>query len=269
MTLSAHLKDSQALSSQIDQLLDTLAWDKQALLSWYKTRANLTVCRMDESHIVPSTSCAKHSMRCHTKRVTYSKLPEPKSSVPFYSQSRNVVSFVQDPAQVPTSHHPVQYLPDRASHAQLVDISRAVTEIDTSRAEVLPDLVLREKEKRERESALAKSLEQRLADERDYKRRRKTYRTKSGQKKAIEIQRDLVEGQWLCPKAEAKMNDVRIFRQCDIAPDTHSAKLNCPSSTKFTCLFCPTFFHNECIQDSCSGQWNRICQVRLCRFQLP
>lgn len=39
----------------------------------------------------------------------------------------------------------------------------------------------------ERESALAKSREQRLADERDYKRRRKTYRTKSGQKKAIEV----------------------------------------------------------------------------------
>ena len=51
-------------------------------------------------------------------------------------------------AQVPTSHHPVQYLPDRASHAQLVDISRAVTKIDTSRADALPDLVLREKEKR-------------------------------------------------------------------------------------------------------------------------
>ncbi|KAI8575302.1 hypothetical protein K450DRAFT_262483 [Umbelopsis ramanniana AG] len=54
----------------------------------------------------------------------------------------------------------------------------------------------------ERESALAKSREQRLADERDYKRRRKTYRTKSGQKKAIEIQRDLVEGY---------MNDLSIL----------------------------------------------------------
>jgi hypothetical protein len=39
----------------------------------------------------------------------------------------------------------------------------------------------------ERESALARGREQRLADERDYKRRRKTYRTKSGQKKATEV----------------------------------------------------------------------------------
>ncbi|KAI9280997.1 hypothetical protein BC943DRAFT_330287 [Umbelopsis sp. AD052] len=196
MTLSAHLKDSQALESQIDQLLNTLAWDKQQLLSWYKTRAK--VSRIDESHSVPSY--AKHSRRGQTKRVTYSKVPELKSSVPFYTQSRNVVSFLQDPAQVPTSHHPVQHLPERANYAQLVEISRAVSKNDSNGP--LPDLVLREKERRERESALAKSREQRLADERDYKRRRKTYRTKSGFKKAIDIQRDLVEGY---------MNDVSIL----------------------------------------------------------
>ncbi|KAH8549015.1 hypothetical protein BGW37DRAFT_504712 [Umbelopsis sp. PMI_123] len=203
MTLSAHLKDSQALSSQIDQLLKTLAWDKQDLISWYKARANIKVCRVDESHIVPAESYARHTIRCHTERVTYSKEnEEPKSSLPFYTQSNKVVSFVQDPAQVSTNHHPVQRLPEGADYAQLIDISRAVKQEDITHTQVVPDLVQREKDKRERESALAKTREQRLADERDYKRRRKSYRTKSGRKKATELQRDLVDGY---------MNDLSIL----------------------------------------------------------
>lgn len=45
----------------------------------------------------------------------------------------------------------------------------------------------------ERESQWNKTREEILADERDYKRRRKTYRTKNSHKKAIEVRTTIAE----------------------------------------------------------------------------
>ncbi|GAB5588902.1 hypothetical protein Unana1_03802 [Umbelopsis nana] len=97
-----------------------------------------------------------------------------------------------------------QPLPLEATPGQLVDISRAVKQEGHSGTLAVPDLVQRAKEEREQMSYGHKTREQILAEERDYKRRRKTYRTKNGRKKPIEIQRDLVEGY---------MNDLSILYQ--------------------------------------------------------
>ncbi|CAO3670274.1 unnamed protein product [Umbelopsis vinacea] len=123
-----------------------------------------------------------------------------KSSLPFYVQSQQVVSFVSDPAQATLNQNAVQKLPEGATYVQLAELGH---KDDRIRTLGIPDLVQREKEKRERESQWNKTREEILADERDYKRRRKTYRTKNSHKKAIEIQRDMVEGY---------MNDLELLK---------------------------------------------------------
>ncbi|KAG2181429.1 hypothetical protein INT43_009012 [Umbelopsis isabellina] len=188
-------QDGKEISQQIDHLLTELELDRDTLLTWYKNNSTVRTCPFNRSHIVPSTSLKSHCETCQQIRMvdTQAKYQTPTSSLPFYTHSSRVISFVADHALwKERTRANLQQLHDNATYDQLAQTRRSDNNEPSNTA--IPDLVEHEKQRRERDRRAQKSRQEILAEERDYKRRRKTWRTKNVRSKAIDIQHDLVEG---------------------------------------------------------------------------
>ncbi|XP_022083342.1 U11/U12 small nuclear ribonucleoprotein 48 kDa protein-like isoform X2 [Acanthaster planci] len=202
---------------QLDELLSRLQWDKEDILN--QNEKKMKLCPINSHHLVPETCLEQHTLECELVAEGYSRQEQkeiPRSNSFFYERSSSVVPvFIDKEAQedilsrVPGSSagKDVPRTVDRmdkaftsaeklAIHVAVLEKSKASREKDTVS---LQDLEFnQEAPLKTDESAKPKTRLEILAEMRDYKRRRQSYRAKNvhiTRRSQTEIMREVIEAQ--------------------------------------------------------------------------
>ncbi|XP_033640607.1 U11/U12 small nuclear ribonucleoprotein 48 kDa protein-like [Asterias rubens] len=209
--LSAFIETSQ---SQLDCFLGELNWNREELLN----EKRMKVCPVNSHHVVPESSLKKHTEECELVAEGYTReeQKEIQSTHFFYSQSNCVVPVLIDNntqkeilSKVPGSFadkkvpRTVERMDKTFTSAERLAIYDTIIEkskatnrqsaISLQELELDPDSLL----KRDQIQVKKSKLEV-LAELRDYKRRRQSYRAKNvhiTRRSQTEIMRDVIENQ--------------------------------------------------------------------------
>ncbi|XP_038051509.1 U11/U12 small nuclear ribonucleoprotein 48 kDa protein-like [Patiria miniata] len=202
---------------QLDELLCHLQWDKEDILA--QNEEKMKVCPIHSHHLVPETCLEQHTHECQLVAQGYSRQKQkeiPASHSFFYARSSSVVPVIIDKeaqddilSQVPGSsrNKEVPRTIDRmdkaftaaeklAIHLAVLEKSKAARQQETVSLQDLefdPEALLKKDE-----PAKPKSRLEVLAELRDYKRRRQSYRAKNvhiTRRSQTEIMRDVIEAQ--------------------------------------------------------------------------
>ncbi|CAG8593254.1 13210_t:CDS:10 [Ambispora gerdemannii] len=206
---------------KLDKLLKELSWSREFLKSREEETQNWVICPFDASHKVPNKSYEAHYKRCELKyhgikkeRGVQRQLP---SSTFYYKDAPSVISLLEtDESRRATRAAPhigqsltveqrlSEYLKDLSDSNQI-----RLTHHDRQKHDVYQnfDEVWENLQKFKEQNQGSKSREELLAEQRDYKRRRKSYRAKNikvTQRTPTLIHRDIIV---------AYMEDFKLLRE--------------------------------------------------------
>ncbi|XP_055964481.1 U11/U12 small nuclear ribonucleoprotein 48 kDa protein [Sorex fumeus] len=215
----------------LEQVAATLGWSLDRLDS-EDAAAELVVCPLDPNHHMPQTSLAKHVASCRLRKLGYSQEEEEKMyDSEFFYENANVPSVTLNkdlqfqvieqaraaagkdggcgqqrtpsslPAEVPLNHKRCVCDLTQADRLALYDFvveetkkRRSGSQISGNDSDLFVDLAAKVNQDTSRKSP--KSYLELLAEVRDYKRRRQSYRAKNvhiTKKSYTEVIRDVIE----------------------------------------------------------------------------
>ncbi|XP_028410888.1 U11/U12 small nuclear ribonucleoprotein 48 kDa protein-like isoform X2 [Dendronephthya gigantea] len=181
----------------IDNLSERLHWDKKHLLSQNITRAQ---CPFNTHHVVKVGDLDQHKHKCYLKKIGFTPF---ESSSAFYSNDKSlVVSITADDMNsnqknfaIPSDLHEYMYTPEERLNQYNADIKITSLKRKAERDQFESDLSESTQDSKEMTADNQKSELELLAEQRDYKRRRQSYRAKNvhiTKRTPIEITREII-----------------------------------------------------------------------------
>ncbi|CAG8472417.1 1321_t:CDS:2 [Paraglomus brasilianum] len=191
---------------KLNTIFKELNWDIDTITEYEKEASNLVTCPFDNGHKVQEKSYKDHYKRCELKyhgiKDEKRKRRQLPSSQFFYEQSPIVISLVQNPApdeSFSSVRQPLSVSQRLGSYLADIDLSNKIRQEQHKPVrdeykdfdEVWEAL----QRMKEQQNQGQKSRAELLAEMRDYKRRRKSYRAKNisiTNRTATQVHHDLI-----------------------------------------------------------------------------
>ncbi|RIB06144.1 hypothetical protein C2G38_2217857 [Gigaspora rosea] len=198
---------------KFEELLSELSWDIESLKIREQEIKSTTTCPFNPAHKVPTKSYDKHYKRCELKYHGITDCGKRKrlpSSTFFYENAPAVINLVKDGSVKIGVGQSLTVSQRLEAYEREIVISNQIREENQrqKRDEYQNfDEVWKAVQKKKGENQGQKSRTELLAEQRDYKRRRKSYRAKNikiTQRTPTQVHRDLIA---------AYMEDFKLLRE--------------------------------------------------------
>ena len=183
----------------IKDLSERLQWDTKHLLR--EQTVKKAQCPFSSDHLIKSGDLDNHIPKCRSIQMGFTQV---ESSSRFYDNTSSVVSITADittqgndsDIAVPAAFHVYMHSPEERLNQYDNDIKITSSKRKTEREQFESDLSESTQDGKETISESQKSELQLLAEQRDYKRRRQSYRAKNvhiTKRTPLEITREIIK----------------------------------------------------------------------------